>query len=170
MSKATSYYDKRWWCWIDLVILKLLAKQHSMLNKHHRNVTCVRPLCLTIYVKNVTVTAENDDRNKQISWSPHFKSPSSNLPRSVCCCQCDLTVIRSIFNGFFFFLNQFVRNNLRRRRHGLCSSATGWAAGDWAWSAGERPYTACTGESLLLFLFLLFLLFIIIYPELQPVY
>lgn len=37
--------------------------------------------------------------------------------------------------------------NWRGWGDGLCSCATGWTTGDWAWSTGKRGHTACTGES-----------------------
>lgn len=37
--------------------------------------------------------------------------------------------------------------NWRGWGDGLCSCATGWTTGDWAWSTGKRGHTACAGES-----------------------
>lgn len=52
---------------------------------------------------------------------------------------------------YFFFVHS-IRRTQRRSSHGLCSSATGWAASDRAWPSGKGAHAACTGESALMVL------------------
>lgn len=52
---------------------------------------------------------------------------------------------KKVFAKYYFFVGLIEKT--RGRSHGLCPRASRWATGDWAWPAGERAHSACTGES-----------------------
>lgn len=46
----------------------------------------------------------------------------------------------------FCILVQFDWEEQQRVNNGLCTSTTGWTAGDWTWPSRKRAHTTCIGE------------------------